>query len=139
MNKKRIMRISALLLAVLLCIAPLSPFAQARASKYIASYGASMSADGYGKVSVWYDITGTGLMDEIGATVITIYENGTLVKTFQSSSTPSMLAYNKNIHGGYVSYYGVAGRTYYSYVTFWAAKQGDGDNRSYQTSSIVAT
>ena len=137
--KKKPLRLASLVLTLVICLCFFTTVAQARASDYLLAYGASIVADGYGKVSVWYDVTGTGKMDEVGSTVITIYENGTLVKTFQYTTTPSMMAYNTNFHGGSVSYYGVSGRSYYSYVTFWAGKQGDGDNRTKQTSTIVAS
>jgi len=138
LKKKTLFRLAALMLIVVLCLGLSAPIAQARASNYIAAYGAYMNADGSGKVSVWYDVTGTGMMEEIGSTSIVIYENGSIVKTFYSSSTPSMMTKNKAIHGGSVSYNGVAGRSYYAIVYVWAAKLGDGDTRSKTTASIIA-
>ena len=138
-TKKKIYRIALLILAVSLCLSLFAPVAHARASKYILLYGASVVADGNGKVSVWYDITGTGTMDQIGSTSIVIYENGSSVKTFYSSTTPSMMTTNKLYHGGSVTYSGVAGKTYYAIVYFWAGKNGDGDSRSKTTTAIVAT
>jgi len=139
LSKKIAFRMASLMLAVFLCLSLFSPVAQARSSDYIFSYAASMNPDGGGKVSVWFDVTGTGKMEEIGSTTITIYENGVLVKTFQYSTTPSMMAYNTAIHVSSVSYYGVAGNSYYAYVYFWAAKQGGGDSRSVKTTTITAT
>ena len=138
-TKKNTLRLASLILAVVLFLSLFSPIAQARASDYIFSYAASMNPDGNGKVSVWFDITGTGMMEEIGSTTITIYEDNSLVKTYNFSTTPSMMAYNKGIHGSSVSYYGVPGKSYYANVTFWAAKQGGGDNRFKSTTTIVAT
>ena len=137
-SKKKIFRLTSLILTVVLCLSLFTPIAHARASNYIFSYGASMVADGNGKVSVWFDITGTGTMDEIGSTTIIVYENGVAVKTFSYSTTPSMMTYNKHIHGSSVTYQGVAGRSYYALVIFWAAKQGAGDNRSMTTATITA-
>ena len=96
-----------------------------------------MSANGNGKVSVQYDISGTGVMDEIGVKTITIYENGVSVKTFTYTTTPSMMAYNKSSHYGSVSYNGVSGKSYYAIVTFWAGKQGGGDSRTPTHSTLA--
>ena len=83
-------------------------------------------------------VTGTGSMEQIGSTTITIYENGSLVKTYQHTTTSSMMGKNKIFHSGSVTYSGVAGNSYYAIVTFYAGKQGGGDNRTMTTSTIKA-
>ena len=116
-----------------------------RASLYITRYSGYVNADGKGKVSVWFDITGTGKMDEIGAVTVLLYERNnassswTLARTYGYSSNPGMLAYNKNFHGSNVPYSGVAGRQYYAEVHFWAGKNGGGDARMIITGIVTAT
>ena len=138
-SKKTILRGATLIFAVLLSVSLLAPVAQARASAYIFSYAISVCPDGNGKVSAWFDVSGTGTMEELGTKTITIYENGTAVKSFSYLSTPSMMAYNTAFHYGSVSYDGVKGKSYYAIATFWAAKQGGGDSRTKQSATIVAT
>ena len=136
--KKKALRLASLILVVFLTFSLLAPVAQARASLYIFSYSATIHTEGNGKVSVWFDITGTGTMEEIGAKTVTIYENNKSVFTYSFLADPSMMSYNKAFHCSSVTYSGVAGRSYYAVVSFWAAKQGGGDGRSVTTSSIIA-
>jgi len=114
------------------------------ASKYITSHTAYMHADGGGKVSVWFNITGTGRMDEIGGVMIVLYERNTstspwnFVRNYHYTSNSGMLAYNTGFHGSHVSHNGVAGRQYYAVVHLWAGKDGEGDARERTTGIITA-
>ena len=88
---------------------------QPRASFYLDSYGAYVYLPGNGQVQVYFDVTGTGYMDELGALSISIYEstdgvNWTWKDTFRHDLTPGMLSYNDDFHTGHVTYNGVVGR-----------------------------
>ena len=137
--RKKSYRLFSFFLVILLCSGLFISIAQARASDYILSYTATVQAAGSGKVNVNFSIIGLSKMDQIGAMTIVLYENGTAVKTFQYTSTPSMMAYNTVQHNNSVTYNGVAGRSYYAIVTFWAGKQGGGDSRTKTTSTVIAT
>lgn len=148
-KKNLLVRIVALVL-VLATLAPLGASAavaetvQPRASSYLDSYSAYVYPAGSGKVQVYYSVTGVDYMDEIGYLRIAIYESTdnssfTCVKTFTNANTPSLLAYNKFHHSGYVQYSGVAGRYYKAYVCVWAGENGSGDTRYFWTSSKKAT
>lgn len=147
-NTKRnvLNRVIALIL-VLTTLAPLAVSAtapQTRASDYLNSYSAYVSVPGSRKVQVYYSVTGMNYMDEIGYMRISIYEstdnsNFTCVKTFTDTNTPSLMAYNKIHHSGYVEYKGVAGRYYKAYVCVWAGDNGSGDTRYFWTSAKKAT
>ena len=136
LGKKRPFSSTIIALLVVVCLIQISPLALAsaddyvlvnsafsqddgsRASLYILSHAAYVYPEGNGKVSVWFEITGTGKMDEIGSTLIILYERiGSSswghVKTYHFTDYSNMLAYNKNIHGSNVTYNGVAGRSYY--------------------------
>ena len=102
--KEDISRLLSLILHTLFSLCLLSPVAQARASNYISTYSASIIAIGSGKVSVQYNIIGTDKMEEIGSTTIIIYENGIAIKTFQYTTTPSMIAYYIDYHSDSVTY-----------------------------------
>lgn len=111
-----------------------------RASAYLTSYGAYVYLPGNGEVRVYFNVTGTGYMDELGSLMIYLYEstdgtNWDWVKTFKHNTTPGMLSYNDDYHSGYVSYNGVAGRYYKAYVCIWGGKDGQGDTRYFWTSA----
>ena len=104
------------------------------ASYYLNSYSAYVYVTDSGSVQVWYDVMGTGYMDEIGSLSIMLYEstNGTTwtrVKTFLHENYSSMLAYDDYYHSSHVSYQGVSTRQYKAYICFWAGKNGSGDTR----------
>lgn len=114
------------------------------ASYYLSNYGAYVYLPGDGEVQVYFDVTGTGFMDELGALSIQIYEcstnssdldDWTWKKTFTHDSTAGMLSYNDDFHYGYVSYDGTAGKYYKAYVCIWGGKDGDGDTRYFWTSA----
>ena len=137
-------RIIALLLAFVLMLpvnvkAASAESIQPRASYYLDNYGAYVYLPGDGEVQVYFNVLGTGFMDELGALSIQIHEStdGTIwywKETFKHYSTPGMLSYNDNYHSGYVSYDGIRGRYYKAYVCIWGGKDGDGDTRYFWTS-----
>ena len=146
MIKKKSVLVKAviiLLVAVLVCpvnAATVEP----RASDYLEAYSAYVYPAGWGKVQVWFNVDGTGYMDEIGALNIKLYESKdnetwTLVKTFHFTDYSDMLAYNDYSHMGHVEYNGTIGRYYKAYVCVWAGKNSLGDNRYFWTYPEKAT
>lgn len=128
------------LVFVLTIITPCTVFAaggdslQPYASKYLTAYSGYVYNPGTGTVQVWFDVMGTGDMDEIGTLSIMLYESTdgstwTWVKTFLHESTPSMLTYDDYYHSSHVTYSGIAGRHYKAYICFWAGKGGAGNTR----------
>lgn len=122
--------------------------AQPYASAYLDGYGAYVSLSGGGKIRVYFNVSGTGYMDEIGALSIEIYECSTNSSdlddwewkdTFLHDSTSGMLSYNDDYHSGYVTYNGTAGKYYKAYVCIWAGENDDGDTRYFWTSAKKAT
>ena len=112
---------------------------QPQASYYLSSYSAYVYLPGGGPVRVYFDVEGTGYMDEIGALSIEIHEsidgvNWEWVRTYNHYTTPGMLSYNDFFHANYVTYYGIPGRYYKAYVCVWAGKNGSGDTRYFWTS-----
>lgn len=148
-KQPRFVKLIALCL-VLVLIAPMPVKAATEAeimplaSYYLDSYQAYVHPAGGGYIQVYFDVTGTYYMDEIGALTIYIYEstdntNWTYVETYKHYSTAGMLAYDDIYHSGHVDYVGVVGRYYKAYVCIWAGKDGDGDTRYFWTSSKKAT
>lgn len=138
-NKSRVLRALALCL-ILTFILPVAVFAAENetampcASYYLDAYNTYICDLGSGKIQIWYEVAGTGYMDEIGVLSIELYEvnsNGSLtwVKTFQHEDYSSMLSYNDDYIYSYVSYQGSSSKTYKAQVCIWAGKNGSGDTR----------
>lgn len=115
-----------------------------RASYYLDSYNTYIYRSGWGKIQVWFSVTGVDYMDEIGTLTIKIYESTdnetwTWVKTHKYESSAGMLGYDKIYHSGHIEYQGTIGRYYKAYVTIWAGKDGNGDTRYMWTDVQKAT
>lgn len=152
MNRKNSLLIRLLCFClVVTMIAPCSAYAAAQeetvmpcASYYLDAYNTYVCAMGSGKLEIWFEVMGTGIMDEIGTLSIKLYESTnqttwTRVKTFSHENYDSMLIEDDFYHSSYVSYQGVAGRYYKAYVCIWSGKNGTGDTRYMWTSVERAT
>ena len=143
-KSSRVVRIVSLLLVITIVL-PVSVMAtEPRSSLYLHSYSAYIYPAGWGKVQVWFDVTGTGYLDEIGALEIYLYESKdnetwSWVKTFEHQDYSDMLVYNDFSHMGHVEYSGTIGRYYKAYVCIWGGKNGDGDTRYFWTPVEKAT
>ena len=110
---------------------PITPYA----SYYLDSYNTYIYRVGTdGEIHIWFDVMGTGDMDEIGVLSIILYEstdntNWTRVKTFSHENYSSMLVEDDWYHASYVSYQGSESKYYKAYVCIWAGKNGGGDTR----------
>ena len=108
---------------------------QPRASYFLSAYSAYVYVTDAGEVQVWFDVMGTGDMDEIGALSIILYEssdgvNWTWVEAFLHEDCDTMLFYNDWVVSSHVSYPGGStAKQYKAYVGVWAGKNGDGDTR----------
>ena len=151
MNKRKysaLMRLAALMLAVIMFL-PMGAKAtekavQPRASDYLDSYTAYVYSAGWGNMRVYFDVTGYGYLEAIGALSIDIYESKdnetwTWKTVYNSEDNPGMLSYNDNFHSGYVEYDGVVGRYYKAYVCIWGGGLEVGDARYFYTSAKKAT
>lgn len=149
----RVLPMIAIMLVITLLL-PISASAsdaditQSRASHYLSYYNAYAYPAGAGLIQVYFNASGGGYLDELGALSIQIYEcstnssdidDWTWKTTFTHDSTPGMLSYNDNYHSGHVDYYGTAGKYYKAYVCIWGGKNGDGDTRYFWTSAKKAT
>lgn len=110
-----------------------------QASYYINSYWAS-STGGTGSITINFGIVATGIMTSLGAQSVHIYNaNGTLVKSFYSSTTSGMLGSNRASYSSSVTYNGAtSGAKYYAVVTLKASNSTGGDSGTYTTSYATA-
>lgn len=110
---------------------PITPYA----SYYLDTYNTYIYRVGTnGEIHIWFDVMGTGDMDEIGVLSIILYEsadnkNWTRIKSFSHENYSSMLAEDDWYHASYVSYQGSTTKYYKAYVCIWAGKNGSGDTR----------
>lgn len=108
---------------------------QPYASNYLTAYSAYVYVTTSGEVQVWFDVMGTGDMDEIGSLRIVLYEssdnsNWDDVKTFLHESTEGMLFEDDFYVSSHVSWpNGSTSKYYKAYVCVWAGKNGNGDTR----------
>ena len=105
-----------------------------RASYYLSSYNSYPYNAAWGKVRIYFDVTGVNYMDEIGTLNIKIYEstdnsNFYWVKAFSFTNHPNMLWHDDYICIDHVDYEGVPGRYYKAYVQIWAGPEDGGDTR----------
>ena len=105
------------------------------ASYYLDAYSAYVYVTASGQVQVWFEVMGTGDMDEIGSLRIVLYEsndnkNWSIVKTFLHESTSGMLFEDDYYVSSHVSWAnGSTSKYYKAYVCVWAGKNGTGDTR----------
>lgn len=89
----------------------------------------------------WFDVTGTGTMDMIGAEFIKIQQssddtNWTTVKTFSRSTYSSLVDTNTTVHAAGVSYTATGGYYYRAYIQLYAKKGINYGTWNRYTSSI---
>ena len=142
--KQKLLKSISLVLLIVLCLSSATASAitmGTRASDYLDCYSAYVYSEGGGEVSVWFDVTGTGTMDEVGAITILLQESSnnstwSTVKTFRYTDYPNMMEYDSIDCVSGVYYSGIDGRYYRAYVTVWAGNDGGGDSRQILTSVV---
>lgn len=142
--KKRITSILCALLIIMglpatACASEVTP----RASEYFSFTDVRAYAKGNGKVLIEIDVDATDMMDEVGASVVFIYEqqsDGTydVVYTFRKEAYPSMIV--EDSFFGYVDviYQGIPGHRYYAYVGCYAKDSNGAETLFFSTNSVVA-
>lgn len=118
---------------------------QPLASQYISTGDAYLSPTGSGRVRIYFNITTTSVMDELGVISIVMYGSSdqqvtwNKLKTYDGEEYVAMLTEDASTLSGYVTFFGVANRYYQAYVTFYASKNGVTETRSTWTSVVQAT
>lgn len=144
--KRKIICSLTLVLAIALCIAPTASASvqDIQASEYLNRYVAYVYPEGNGNISIWFEVQGTGTMDEIGVLSIRLQEKSstsptwTYVKSYSHVDYPNLLGYNAIFYSSGVDYSGKDGYSYMAEVTVWAGKDGDGDSRVILTDVVGA-
>ena len=142
-NSSLIVKVIAIILTVSLCApigarAAMPEMVEPQASAYLAAYNAYICAMGNGDLEIWFDVTGTRTLADIGVLTIYLYEstdnqNWYWVDTFMFEDYDGMLEHNTYFCMNYVPYEGVPGRYYKAYVQVWAGPEDNGDTRYFWT------
>jgi len=104
-----------------------------QASDYLAAYHGYIAKSG-NTIQTVFSVTGTGMMEEIGAWKITLYEstdgtNYSPVHYYTYDNYSNMIAYNTSYHSGYVEHAGNANYSYKAYICVIAGKGTGSDAR----------
>ena len=131
------------LLAIPVVIALLLTFtctafaSETKASDYIATYHASLSAGGNGRIDITYKVTATHSMLQVGVQSFFIekYVNGSWLPctTLLGSENPDFYSYNTREHFNVTSFAGIPGVKYRVTMTAYAQ-----DNQGSDTSSATS-
>ena len=144
--KQKFLKCVVFFIILAMCLNPATILAgqiDLNASYYLTEYSAYIWPEGGGEISIWFDVTGKGTMDEVGVLTIILQESSdrstwNTVKTFRHTSYSNMLEYNSVDCASGVYYSGNKGKYYRAYVTVWAGRDGDGDSRQILTDIIQA-
>lgn len=136
-------RIICGILAVCLISALTCTVAFARSSAYLDSYRATVTPKSEGKMVVTVDVSGVGMMTEIGASTIYIYESKnnkdfTKVATYNYEDYPKMMGSGMSYYKDAATYYGTPGYYYFASVYCYAANANGSDERNYTTAARQA-
>ena len=139
--RKNIARIIAMIIIMAAFANTIALAAETRASLYIQKTSAYVDATGGGDIDVWFTVSATGIMTQVGAKAVRIYKSdGTLVKTFKYTDTgyEYLMGYNTFRHSGCVSYEGTSGQSYYAIVSLYAENSNGSDTISRRTTEVTA-
>ena len=101
---------------------------ETRSSAYISAYDSALVAGTGPELHIWFNVLGSGRMDEIGASEIKVQRSPTgtgdwtTVKIFTKADYPQMVCQDTGYHNTHVTYYGLTGHYYRAIVTVYAAK-----------------
>lgn len=138
--KNKVKRLIATAMVLVMMISTVAFAADIRASAYIASKGGGIAATGNGNMRISFDVVATGMMDELGASVIHIYtDDEDLAATirYTDPGCSDMMTTNDYSWDGNVTWEGVSGERYYAVITFYAKNSSGYDYRSYITSEVT--
>lgn len=143
--KKGVKYIALLILIVAVLCTSVS--AATYSNAYIRSARAYIYKWAPGDISVEYTVTGTAIMDTIGAHRVTVYratgEGRDVVKdefiaTYWYENTPGMMTTDEFVYHNSIRLNVPTGGRYYAVVVFYATRNGGGDNMFYSTSITAA-
>jgi hypothetical protein len=141
MKKLASVILSAVLLVSVLAAVPASA-GVLRASQYLASYSASLSAAGNGQVEIGFNVGAVSVADKVGALTIVVQKkvgsSWSDVQTFNGTVANGMLAANAISNCDEITYNGTSGQQYRAVVTAYAKIGSGSDSKPFTTGEITA-
>lgn len=136
---KRFIRIMCIITAMVILLAvPASAVSTSpRSNAYIAAYDTYFArTSSMYQFQIWFEVTGTDIMDEVGVSEIVIQHwnsqinDWVTLKTCLPSEYPNMIAKNTSGHDSCITYTAPPGYRYRAIVTIYA-KKGNGSGAVY--------
>ena len=138
---KRTLRLIVTLVLILAMVGSSTAYAAVESNAYISSFGAAAYSNGDGTITIDFTVSGTGKMEDIGASQIYIYTSGgQLVRGiyYTSPKYSNMMTHNTSFHYSYVTIALTPGTSYYAVVTLYAGKDGGYGTQNYVTNTVTA-
>ncbi len=143
--KKSFKLVSMILVLSLLLAVPVQAEGnvEPRGSNFFSSFWTFLEKGDHYSVEVWFDVVANGgQMEEIGATMIELYESKdgeswTKVKIFEAEDYPQMIDYNTVSHTGHVTYYASMPCYYYRACVTYYAKNSRGIGKDFIYTPIL--
>ena len=142
--KKKIASLLCVLLVIFgmpatVCASEVTP----RASEYFSYTSVHACAIGNGKVCIEIDINATHMMDEVGASVVHIYEkqtNGSYKEVYKytKAAYPNLIVEDSFFGYVDVTYQGTSGKEYYAIVGCYAKDSTGSETLYFYTNVITA-
>ena len=142
--KKIISMLCAVMLIVILPATACATEVTPRASEYFGYTAVQARAAGNGKVCIEIDINATRMMDEVGASVIHIYEkqaNGSYKEVYKytKAAYPNMMLVEDSFFAYLdVTYQGTSGKEYYAIVGCYAKDSAGSETLYFYTNVVTA-
>lgn len=132
------------LILVVMVVSVLSPsvLAMEHTNKYISSGGGYIHRWGLGDISVEFNVTGTGIMDTIGAHRVTVFRmtgespntaHDDIVATYWHGTYPGLMITDDFYYSNSIRLQVEPGHQYYAVIIFYATLDGGGDDMALST------
>ena len=141
--KKLMKRIFAFVMAISICSCFLCASAVVDSSAYLDSYSVTCTAKSTARVIINVDVDATGVMDELGATSITVYRSADgvefePVRTYYAEDYPKLMGSGLHFNEDVITYYGIPGYYYCAAAYVYAADETGSDSRYYLSDPVQA-
>lgn len=114
---------------------------------YISSAGAYIHTWAAGDISVEFHVTGTGIMDTIGAHRVTVFKmkgespsigKDELVATYWHGTYPGLMIEDDFFYSNSIRLQVETGHQYYAVIIYYATLNGGGDDMAFSTDPVWA-
>lgn len=140
---KRFVRLVCVLVvfSVLIAIPAYAEEQSTRASSFFSAYRAYCTKTSTTSLSVYFQVIGVGIMDELGASQIKVQkssdgENWTTVKTFSKASNSGLIDDDTGYHSATVSCTISSGYYYRAVVTLYGKNSAGTGYKTYYTAKV---